>query len=196
MKSTTFLAIAASTVVSVATAELLSYGAPISTTVWTAGSDATISWSNDCSDLANTTFPVVLQIQRLNNDKIQDPVPGLAPLGTIDCSEPNSITIKVPTTVATGSKYSVLVNRQPDPSYSALFTINNPAIPAVPGTGTNTTTTGPATPSGTTSTSGTASVKPSVTTPSTTTPTNAAGAIKAGSVAALAVAGAVAALIF
>ncbi|KAF9133203.1 hypothetical protein BGW39_010314 [Mortierella sp. 14UC] len=137
-----------------------------------------------------------LPSQRLNNDKIQDPVPGLAPLGTINCAEPGSLIIKVPTTVATGSKYSILVARDPLPSYSALFTINNPAMPAAPSTNTTTpTTSGAITP-----TNGTAIVKPSVTATTTTagtpTPTSAAGSIKAGSIAALAIAGAVAALIF
>ncbi|KAG0250527.1 hypothetical protein BGZ95_007172, partial [Linnemannia exigua] len=110
MKSTAILAIAASAVLSVASAqELLSFGAPIGSTVWTAGQDATISWSNSCDDLTATSFPVTLQIQR--PDKVQDPVAGLAPLGTIDCAKPGSITIKVPTTVATGSNYSILVPR-------------------------------------------------------------------------------------
>ncbi|KAK5797272.1 hypothetical protein F5H01DRAFT_373377 [Linnemannia elongata] len=198
MKSTAILAIAASTVATVASAELLKYGAPISTTTWTAGQDATISWTNTCAGLPNTTFPVTLQVQRA--DGVQTPVTGVPSLGDLDCSKAGSLTVKVPTTVPSGSLYSILVSNTPDLSYSALFTIKNDAMPAP---SSNVTTTGAptATSSGlpTASVNGTATAtKPSVTAPTTTTTTkpNNAGALKTGSAAALAVAGAVAALIF
>ncbi|KAG0371930.1 hypothetical protein BGX24_000967, partial [Mortierella sp. AD032] len=217
MKSTAILAIAASAALSVASAqapaappagtpavgEKLSFGAPIAATTWTAGQDATASWSNTCADLAPaTTFPIQLVVQRPDNPTIQDPVTGASNLGEVNCAKAGSVTIKVPTTIASGTKYSIWIARPPsdpkaDPkdlySYSALFTINNAAMP-----GANTTTT-PVAPTGTPT--GSASVKPivSVTASATSTAgtpksTSGAGAIKAGSVAALAVAGAVAAL--
>ncbi|KAK3827135.1 MAG: hypothetical protein JOS17DRAFT_749005 [Linnemannia elongata] len=202
MKSTAILAIAASTVATVASAELLKYGAPIATTIWTAGQDGTISWTNDCSTLTTTSFPVMLQIQRA--DGVQIPVAGLASLGNLDCAKPGSLTVKVPTTVASGKLYSILVANAPDQSYSALFTIQNDAIPDPSA---NVTTTASGAPTATTSVLPTASVngtasattKPTVTVTTTPTPStkpNNAGALKTGSAVALAVAGAVAALIF
>jgi hypothetical protein len=192
MKSTILLAIAA-TVATVASAEQLKYGAPIASTTWTVGSDATISWTNNCQGLTSTTFPVVLQIQRA--DGVQTPVSGIPPLGQLNCASSGSLTVKVPS-VPTGSLYSILVSNSPDLSYSALFTINNPALPGANATASVTAT--PATRSATATASGTASatVKPSVSVTSAPKPTSAAGTLKAGSAAALAVAGAVAALIF
>ncbi|KAF9537313.1 hypothetical protein EC957_008488 [Mortierella hygrophila] len=199
MKTSAILAIAASTVATVASAELLKYGAPISSTVWTAGSDATISWTNDCADQATTTFPVMLQTQRA--DGVQIPVAGLASLGDLDCAKAGSLTVQVPATVPSGKLYSILVTNG-NQSYSALFTIQNAAIPD-PSANVTTTASGVPTstalPTGTSTVNGTASAtKPSVTAPttSTTTTPNNAGALKTGSVAALAVAAAVAAFIF
>ncbi|KAF9088353.1 hypothetical protein BGX23_007428 [Mortierella sp. AD031] len=203
MKSTTILAIA-TTIASVVTAEQLKYGQPIATTTWKAGSTATVSWTNTCAELApSTTFPIVLQVQR--PDGVQDPVAGLAPLGTLNCAAAGSTTVTIPATLPSGSVYSILVKNGADLSYSALFKIDNPSAPANATTPTGTTTvsgtaTGTAA-TGTATTSGTATVsKPSVTVTTTASPkptvTNAAGALKAGSAAALAVAGAVAAMIF
>ncbi|KAF9925089.1 hypothetical protein FBU30_005082 [Linnemannia zychae] len=189
MKSTTLLAIAAS-VASVAIADPLKYGAPIASTVWTAGGDGTISWTNNCSDLTNTTFPIILQTQRA--DGVQTPVPGVASLGNLNCASAGSMTVKVPS-VPTGNLYSILVQwpvnaTASELSYSALFTINGSA---------STTATPSATASATASVSGTPTSKTTAaTTASPSTKPNGAGALKAGSAAALAVAGAVAALIF
>ncbi|KAG0274759.1 hypothetical protein BGZ96_004111 [Linnemannia gamsii] len=198
MKSTILLAIAAS-MVAVASAEPLKYGAPIASTTWTAGQDATISWINTCVG-TTTSFPVMLQIQRA--DGVQIPVPGLASLGDLDCAKAGSLTVKVPTTVASGTQYSILVANAPDQSYSALFTIKNAAMPDPAANATTTAATVAPTASTTAGASSSVTGKPSVTvttassTPSSTTKPNNAGALKTGSAAALAVAGAVAALIF
>lgn len=126
--------------ITVASADLLKYGTPLASTIWTAGEDATISWTNDCSDLATTTLPVVLQIQRA--DGIQMPVPGVAPLGQLNCRSAGSLTIKVPSAILSGRLYSILVSNGQAQSYSALFTINNPGTP---GTSSTTTTSGTST---------------------------------------------------
>jgi hypothetical protein len=139
----------------------------------------------------------MLQIQRA--DGVQIDVPGLAPIGDLNCAKAGSLSIKVPATVASGKLYSILVTNTPDQSYSALFTIQNAAIPD-PSANVTTTASGVPTKSTglpTASVNGTATAtKPSVTAPTTTTKPNNAGALKTGSAAALAVAGAVAALIF
>ncbi|KAK5797234.1 hypothetical protein F5H01DRAFT_358911 [Linnemannia elongata] len=147
--------------ITVASAELLKYGAPIATTIWKAGEDATISWTNTCAGLATTTFPVILLTQRA--DGVQVPVSGLASLGELNCRSAGSLTIKVPSVIPSGTLYSILVSNVPDLSYSALFTINNPGTP---GTSSITTTSGTFTATAT-STNGTSTttIKTSSSTP-------------------------------
>ncbi|KAG0283958.1 hypothetical protein BGZ97_008337 [Linnemannia gamsii] len=142
----------------------------------------------------------MLQIQRA--DGVQIPVAGVPSLGDLDCSKAGSLTVKVPTTVASGSQYSILVTNTPDQSYSALFTIKNAAMPDPAGNATSSVAPSATVTSGGSSSSVAATGKPSVTvtmpsaTPSSSNKPNNAGALKTGSAAALAVAGAVAALIF
>ncbi|KAG0055414.1 hypothetical protein BGZ83_008687 [Gryganskiella cystojenkinii] len=198
MKSAaTLLAVTAvASIASVATANgLLSYGAPIQATVWTAGSTQTVSWTNDCSDLPKTTFPIVLQQEQ---GTVQVPVPGLAPLGNLDCSSSGSIDVQVPATLPSGNTYSILVVNGDVQSYSAHFTINNPNAPASTSAPAVTTTSGaPSSVSNTASASSLPTVKtngtaiPTVTSTAGAKPTNGAGALKAGSTAALVVVAAV-----
>ncbi|KAG0200498.1 hypothetical protein BGX28_006449 [Mortierella sp. GBA30] len=202
MKSTALIAFAASALASVATAQMLSYGAPITGTVWTAGKTETVTWSNDCSTLPNTTFPITLNVQ-VNG--LQVAVAGVGPIGELDCAAAGSTTVTVPATVPQGSLYSILVVNGGLQSYSALFTINS----SVPGSATSAAATGSATAAtsaATATVSGSASSAPTgsatVTNPSATstvsgTPKpspNAAGALKAGSTAALVVVAAAAGL--
>ncbi|KAF9968216.1 hypothetical protein BGZ70_005897 [Mortierella alpina] len=133
VKSTALLAFAASAMASIATAEMLHYGSPIEATVWTAGKTGTVSWTNDCSDLANTTFPITLNHQ-VAGQQVQ--VPGTGPIGTLDCGSAGSATVQVPATIPQGSTYSILVVNGAEQSYSALFTINS----SIPAGGANTTT--------------------------------------------------------
>ncbi|KAF9180442.1 hypothetical protein BGZ51_006202 [Haplosporangium sp. Z 767] len=183
VKSTALLAFAVSALASVASAELLSYGEPIAATTWTAGKQQTVSWSNDCSDITgNTTFPITLNIQQ---NGLQVPVPGIGPIGTLDCKKSGSTKVTIPATVASGNLYSILVVNG-EQSYSALFTIKStvPAPSSSSGsTATTTATTGKPTSASTTSS---APTKTTSSAPS-ATPSNGAGALKAGSTAALVV---------
>ncbi|KAF9961420.1 hypothetical protein BGZ72_003677 [Mortierella alpina] len=186
VKSTALLAFAASAMASIATAEMLHYGSPIEATVWTAGKTGTVSWTNDCSDLPNTTFPINLNHQV---GTLQVQVPGLAPIGTLDCSSPGSATVQVPATIPQGSTYSILVVNGNEQSYSALFTINS----SIPAGGANTTTpsaSASAAPSSTAS--GTkVSLLPTASGTPKPSPASAGSALKAGSTAALVVVAAV-----
>ncbi|KAF9321191.1 hypothetical protein BG003_003015 [Podila horticola] len=172
-------AIASVALAQTATLDPIAFGAPVISTVWTAGTPATVSWNNDCSELpagTNTTFPITLNLQ-VNG--LQQPVAG-GPIGTLDCSSKGSTTVQVPN-VPSGDVYSILVAPGGVLSYSALFKIV--------GTATNTTTAAPtttatATPSGNSTTSGTKTLTTVSQTP--TKPANsAAGALKTGSTAAL-----------
>ncbi|KAF9217327.1 hypothetical protein BGZ59_005064 [Podila verticillata] len=193
MVKSTITLLAVSAIASVALAQTpapadpgaLAFGAPVSTTVWTAGTSATVSWNNDCSDLpngTNTTFPITLNLQ-VNG--VQQPVAG-GPIGTLDCSEKGSTTVQVPN-VPSGELYSILASPGGVLSYSALFKIVGtatntttvaPTLPATTTTGSSATATG----NGTTATKTLTSV-----TQSPTAPASAAGALKVGSTAALVV---------
>ncbi|KAF9350473.1 hypothetical protein BGX26_011347 [Mortierella sp. AD094] len=204
MKSFTAVAIATLALASHASAQLLSFSEPISTTSWTAGKTATVSWTNACTDVTgNTTFPITLN-QQVGAYQVQVPDTGV--IGTLDCSKPGSTTVQVPL-VPQGSAYSILVTDGGNQSYSAQFVINS----SIPGsTTTATTTTLPATTTtvATTTTAATNASSTSTAPPSTVTlptnatttdstrPTNAnhAGALKAGSSAALVIVAAVASL--
>ncbi|KAF9425377.1 hypothetical protein BGZ94_007582 [Podila epigama] len=193
------VAVSAIASVAVAQAEQLAFGAPIQTTVWTAGSSATVAWNNDCSDVVgNTTFPITLN-QQINN--IQQPVGG-GPIGYLDCSESGQTTVQVPN-VPSGDVYSILVTPGGVLSYSALFrivgTAANTTTSAAPAPGTSTAS---ASVSATVSASSTVRITntPSKTvTAPTNAPTkdtgNAAGSVKAGSTAALVILAGVASLV-
>ncbi|KAG0253890.1 hypothetical protein BG011_006107 [Mortierella polycephala] len=183
VKSTALLAFAASALASVASAKLLSYGEPIAATTWTAGKQESVAWSNDCSDFTgNTTLPITLNIQQ---NGLQVQVPGIGPIGTLDCKKPGSTKVTIPATVASGDAYSILVVNG-EQSYSALFTIKS----TVPAPSTSGATTAPATTTAAKTTTAaattTAATKTTGSAPS-ASPSNGAGALKAGSTAALVV---------
>jgi hypothetical protein len=174
-----------------AAAQLISYSAPISATIWTAGKPATISWTNSCNQVqGNTTFPVYLNHQ-VGTFQVQ--VPGIPELGYLDCKRAGKITVQVPA-VPQGNVYSILVTNGGNQSYSALFTINsdipgaNTTIPTAT-TAMTTTTVAP-----TTMISTTTSAPLSTTTPNKPVTTNQAGALKAGSQVALVIVAAVASM--
>ncbi|KAF9545541.1 hypothetical protein EC957_010850 [Mortierella hygrophila] len=193
MKSIALITLSTLALVSQATAQLLSYSAPISATQWTAGKSATISWTNSCSDVVgNTTFPVYLN-QQVGLYQVQ--VPGIPELGYLDCKKAGKITVQVPATLPQGSDYSILVTNGGNQSYSALFTI----LSTIPGSTTSalpTTTMAPVTTVATTTVAPTttASAAAAVTTTPSTKP-NQAGALKTGSQVAFVVVAAVASLL-
>ncbi|KAF8945113.1 hypothetical protein BGZ46_006106 [Entomortierella lignicola] len=197
MKSTAILALAA--LASVATADLISYSEPVAATTWdlSTGNAFTVSWTGGCDSNDTKTYDITLNVQ---TNGLQVPV-GIPAIGQLDCAEQSgSTSVTVPSTVASGNLYSVLVNNNVL-SYSALFTIVNPAVPA--SNSTTATVTGTAvastTAAATTVASSSTAVANSTTLATVTattatakpTATNAAGALKVGSTAALVIAAAV-----
>ncbi|KAF9948931.1 hypothetical protein BGZ72_009183 [Mortierella alpina] len=187
-----FAAIALSTIAlaSQASAVILSYSQPISATQWTAGEEATVAWTNRCSDITgNTTFPITLN-EEINTYQVE--VPGVGPIGYLDCKRSGSTKVKIPATLPQGNKYSILVVNGGNQSYSALFTI----LSTVPGKTTTAASTAlpPATTAAASATSSVASAVTSTPAPSPTR-TNDAGALKAGSMAVLAAAAAIGAMV-
>ncbi|KAF9143861.1 hypothetical protein BG015_000281 [Linnemannia schmuckeri] len=194
MKSIAIIALSTLALASQATAQLISYSAPIAATQWTAGQPATISWTNSCNQVVgNTTFPVYLN-QQVGQYQVQ--VPGIPELGYLDCKKPGKITVQVPATLPQGSAYSILVTNGGNQSYSALFTI----LSTIPGSTTSALPTSTLPPVTTTTTATAAPItttaaRPTVTTTPPTTKPNQAGALKTGSQVAFVVVAAVASLL-
>ncbi|KAF9200616.1 hypothetical protein BGZ49_009145 [Haplosporangium sp. Z 27] len=214
MKSFTAIAIATLALASHASAQLLFFSQPIAVTVWTAGGQGTVSWTNTCSG-NSTTYPITLNYQ-VGQYQVQ--VPNTTTIGTVDCSKPGSTSVTVPL-VPQGSNYSILVVNGDNLSYSAQFTIDS----SIPGSTTSPVTSTATSPVTSTATSPVAStitvpvttttlatttaasttavssvtISSSTTSTATSTPTNKsnAGKLSTGSTAALVIVAAVAALV-
>ncbi|KAF8930974.1 hypothetical protein BGZ58_007917 [Dissophora ornata] len=170
-------------------ADLLNFSAPIGSTVWNSNSTdsvqskAIISWTNDCAGLANTTLPVVLNMQQ---NGLQVELTQYGTIGYIDCAQAGSATLaSIPKVDVSSNLYSILV-RNGNLSYSALFTIINPASPNIV-SNTTTTTVSTLLPTSTVASTTTVTSATSTTSATPTTKASGAGAMKVGSTAALVV---------
>ncbi|KAF9362277.1 hypothetical protein BGX34_006484 [Mortierella sp. NVP85] len=106
------------------------YTEPVGTTVWTAGSEQTVSWQKHCS----SENPDDLRVSLYHGgaaENVQVLVPGIGDIGTINCKKSLSGKVKLPDNLETGKTYSIHISTEPLQSYSARFTINGKA----PGTG-------------------------------------------------------------
>ncbi|KAG0367406.1 hypothetical protein BC939DRAFT_436055 [Gamsiella multidivaricata] len=184
MKSTALFAFAASALAAVATAqttgnttEMLKFTQPIASTTWVVGAtNASITWDTTCDG----QYDAVLQIQ-VNG--LQQPVSN-GVLGTVDCTKKGTLKGFTVPDVVSGSLYSILVKNTNTNilSYSALFSILNPAKPA-PATTTTTVAVPSTTAAGNSSTSVTGTT--TTTKPTATQTASAAGALQVGSTVAL-----------
>ncbi|KAF9429854.1 hypothetical protein BGZ76_001087 [Entomortierella beljakovae] len=119
MKFTTV--IAAASLAAIATA--LPINNPQAGTTWTVGQTGYLSWSGDCTSMGNSSHAVKVQLMTGESNALEYK----ADLGTIDCSNSTEKYLDLPS-VPTG-KYSLQILTVPQVSYSAIFTINNPAQP-------------------------------------------------------------------
>ncbi|KAF9336512.1 hypothetical protein BG006_008431 [Podila minutissima] len=158
MKSITFIAAAAAVAtVSAQSAGAdegrLFYSSPISSTVWTAGQNETVSWTNVCKPENKAPLNIVLYLGTGGkNGTEQVQVPNILPIGTLNCLTSKTATVFLPANLTTSDKYAIHVDTEPLQSYSASFTIKGVAPPAaaVPTTGAPapvTSSAGPASPS-------------------------------------------------
>ncbi|KAG0342797.1 hypothetical protein BG000_001127 [Podila horticola] len=116
----------------------LFYSSPISSTVWTAGKNETVSWTNVCRPENTGPLDIVLyQGTGGKNGTEQVRVPNLLPIGTLNCLTSKSATVFLPSNLTTSDKYAIHVDTEPLQSYSAPFTINGVPVPttAAPTTG-------------------------------------------------------------
>ncbi|KAF9387035.1 hypothetical protein CPB97_003032 [Podila verticillata] len=166
----------------------LYYTSPTSGTVWTAGKNNTVAWSNVCKSENTQDLSIVLYMSTgANNDTEQVRVPGLSALGTLNCLKQKEVQVFIPETVKTGSQYSIHVDTKPLQSYSAQFTIQGiePEVSVIP-TPSGTSSAHSIMPTGIDTTPGAVSPTPSDPASSENDTANAAGALKTlGSTAAV-----------
>ncbi|KAF9125560.1 hypothetical protein BG015_004870 [Linnemannia schmuckeri] len=136
----------------------LYYTEPTSATIWTAGTNATVSWSNVCKPENTGDLEIVLYIGTGGaNGTEQVRVPGIANIGVLNCLKSKSATVFLPANLTTSNKYAIHVDTEPLQSYSSPFSIKGidppvtttaaPVAPtttgaAVPPTGASTTAAG------------------------------------------------------
>ncbi|KAF9284738.1 hypothetical protein BGZ68_004459 [Mortierella alpina] len=179
-----FIAIAAAVAISSVAAQdegRLAYSEPIGATVWTAGKNHTVSWSNVCKPENTGKLDIVLYIGTAASSTEQVRVPNMDAIGTLDCINSKSAVVNLPANLTTSALYSIHVDTAPLQSYSARFTIKgiDPVTSANPATATS----GAAVPS---AGAGKTTAAPSQATTGNSTQGNAAGSLKTlGSAAAL-----------
>ncbi|KAG0234896.1 hypothetical protein BGW41_000966 [Actinomortierella wolfii] len=164
---------------------------PISTTVWTAGKNHTVSWKYLC-DWADPSklIPINLLVApdpKLSKQKV--PVSGVNPIGFLNCTSGKSASVAIPPTVASGTVYGIMSPTGGENSWSADFTIQGsgpiPSATLLPtSSAVATTATLPAT-----------QIQATRTATNAPTPTGAASSVKAGSALALAVVAAIGSLV-
>ncbi|KAG0349056.1 hypothetical protein BG004_002256 [Podila humilis] len=100
-------------------------------TVWTAGVSNFVGWTGNCKSMG----PAATNVTVILNTGPSEAVRYVATLGTLNCSASSTRTdLTVPLTVPSGT-YSIVVRTAPELSYTNMFTINNPSMPASAGSG-------------------------------------------------------------
>ncbi|KAK3821391.1 MAG: hypothetical protein J3Q66DRAFT_333209 [Benniella sp.] len=125
MKFIASVAVAASSLVALATADLLQINNPTQGTVWAAGESVFVGWSGNCNSMGAAATNVTVDI-------VTGPAAAVryvATLGHLDCSGANVKTnFVVPPTIESG-EYALIVRTTPQPSFTNAFRINNGAAP-------------------------------------------------------------------
>jgi hypothetical protein len=128
MKFIASVAIAASSLVALATADLLQINNPTQGTTWSAGENVFVGWSGNCNSMGAAATNVTVDI-------VTGPAAAVryvATLGHLDCSGANVKTnFVVPASIETG-EYALIVRTTPQPSFTNAFKINNGAVSPPP----------------------------------------------------------------
>ncbi|KAG9327763.1 hypothetical protein KVV02_000209 [Mortierella alpina] len=129
MKFVSSILIAASSLVALASADMLQINNPTTGSTWTTGIPSFVGWSGNCNSLGGTIG------KNVTIDLVNGPanaVRYVATLGGLDCTGTNTRSdVTVPNTVAPGM-YSIIVRTGDMASYSNVFQINNPSQPSAP----------------------------------------------------------------
>ncbi|KAF8983878.1 hypothetical protein BGZ46_009335 [Entomortierella lignicola] len=164
MKFTASILAVTATLASLVNADMLQINNPTAGTVWVANVPNFIGWTGNCASMEAAAKNVTVIL----NTGPSDAVRYVATLGTLDCSGSNTRTdLTVPSNVPSGT-YSIVVRTDPQLSYTNMFTINNPSIPA--------------TSSGSAPVSGTATQTPTISTTGSTVKNSNAGGFRANTI--------------
>ncbi|KAG0025713.1 hypothetical protein BGZ81_006964 [Podila clonocystis] len=125
MKFIATLAVAASSVVALASADMLQIHNPTVGTVWKVDTPSYLGWSGNCASMGAAGKAVVVDLMTGPAESLRFVVN----VGTIDCTGSTSrADITVPKDIQTG-KYSLVIRTSPDVSYTNQFDIVGAAAP-------------------------------------------------------------------
>ncbi|CAO3570560.1 unnamed protein product [Mortierella alpina] len=128
MKSLAALAISASALLAVVSADMLQINNPTDGTEWKTDVPNFVGWTGNCASMG-------LDAKTVKVDLVNGPstaVRYVATLGTLDCSGSNTrADMTVPSTVPSGD-YSIVIRTAPQQSYTNTFKITNPSQPVPP----------------------------------------------------------------
>ncbi|KAK3821134.1 MAG: hypothetical protein J3Q66DRAFT_332690 [Benniella sp.] len=120
MKFLAVVAIAASSLVAMASAKPLQIKSPASESVWIAGKKITVSWSGNCKKMGEAG-------QKATVDLIAGPpsaVHYVATLGYLDCTgSKKTKSFNLPGGIDSDNTYAVIVRTVPEPSLSYNFEV-------------------------------------------------------------------------
>ncbi|KAG0046036.1 hypothetical protein BGZ83_008763 [Gryganskiella cystojenkinii] len=120
MKISTSVALIATSMAAVASADMLTISYPTVGTVWTVGQSVFVMWGGNCASMGPASKNVTVEI--VNGPA--EAVNFVAPLGLLDCSGSSQRqSFNVPS-IATSGEYGVRVLTDPGFSYTNKFTIN------------------------------------------------------------------------
>jgi hypothetical protein len=175
MKFIATVAVVASSLAAMATADMLQINNPTAGSVWAAGKSEFVGWTGNCASMGALGQNVTVDIVEGPSSAVRF----VATLGHLDCSGANTRTdFIVPDTIKSGP-YALIVRTTPQASYTNSFQINSGSGGSAPA---------PSTTGGSD-----AAPAPAPTEPATTTPGNSgASSLAANGLLALAGAAAVA----
>ncbi|KAF9906333.1 hypothetical protein EC991_000734 [Linnemannia zychae] len=131
MKFITSVALVATTLAAVASAQNVAINDPNIGATWKIGADNYVRWTGTCKALGAAAKTVKVQLMAGPSDSIHF----ISELGTIDCSNTTNISAlkRVPDDTPTGNDYSIQFLTDPI-SYSYQFKIVNPNSTPAPDT--------------------------------------------------------------
>lgn len=126
MKFIATLAIAASSVVALASADMLQVHNPTRGSVWKTDTPSYLGWTGNCASMGAAGKTVLVDLMTGPSDSLRF----VTNIGTIDCTgNTGRADITIPKDVQSG-KYALTIRTSPDVSYTNAFDIVGASAPA------------------------------------------------------------------
>ncbi|KAF9988226.1 hypothetical protein BGZ65_010366 [Modicella reniformis] len=117
------VAVVASSLVAMASADMLQINNPTAGSIWNAGKSEFVGWTGNCASMGSAGQNVTVDIVQGPSNAVRF----VATLGRLDCSGANTRTdFTVPQAIPSGL-YALIVRTNPEASYTNSFQINNPS---------------------------------------------------------------------